>query len=468
MELFKTDGYKIINIKNKKILFDIFNMYFCEISEDLAQNIINNEYKKICNEDYVILNNFADNNIFFYNTRRNFPEINNHNRINFSLAPIHKCNLMCKYCFADYGENFKGINKKLDKKTIIDIGEFILKNFGEYERFRLDFVSGGEPLYDKELLKYIITVYRNMFSKKDLFIWLCTNSTLNDEEILMFLDKNKVLLGISIDGDKSTNDKNRIYANGQGTYDDIIKSVNLIKNSCNLSKNIKSLWGLSVITNDNNNLLSIVRNHYNLGFSSIQMKFVRLEKNNKLSINENNISKILIAVDELLNCAFYEYENDISNILLLFLNQNDYIGKYLWSIISQQPYSYRCEAARAKFAFAADGLIYPCDSFVGNTSFCIGDIYNGFNEKKNLFLNKSIADRDDCKNCWARFVCSGDCFHNSYISNQDICIPDYCFCHYTRTTISLCLFYLLRLQENSPSKFNQLKQFISIRKHIKK
>ena len=80
MDLFKTNGYKIVDIKNKKILFDIYNMHFCEISQELAQNIINNEYKKICQEDYTILNNLANNNVFFYNTREDFPEINIYNR----------------------------------------------------------------------------------------------------------------------------------------------------------------------------------------------------------------------------------------------------------------------------------------------------------------------------------------------------------------------------------------------------
>ena len=35
---------------------------------------------------------------------------------------------------------------------------------------------------------------------------------------------------MSIDGYKEANDANRVYADGMGTYDDIIKGISLIKN----------------------------------------------------------------------------------------------------------------------------------------------------------------------------------------------------------------------------------------------
>lgn len=47
------------------------------------------------------------------------------------------------------------------------------------------------------------------------------------------------------------------------------------------------------------------------------------------------------------------------------------------------------------------GNIYPCDSFVGNEEFRIGNIHTGINEDiKRKFEKKTIYERPKCKSCW--------------------------------------------------------------------
>lgn len=47
-------------------------------------------------------------------------------------------------------------------------------------------------------------------TNKPLEMWLCTNGTSFTPEILEFLDKNHINIGISIDGDKNLNDSMRM------------------------------------------------------------------------------------------------------------------------------------------------------------------------------------------------------------------------------------------------------------------
>ena len=59
----------------------------------------------------------------------------------------------------------------------------------------------------------------------------CTNLTLLTPEIVEYLDNEPaIILGTSIDGDQITNDNNRVYANGKGTYADIVKGLKMFKN----------------------------------------------------------------------------------------------------------------------------------------------------------------------------------------------------------------------------------------------
>jgi uncharacterized protein len=56
-----------------------------------------------------------------------------------------------------------------------------------------------------------------------------TNGTLINEEIVKFIKEYKVFLSISLDGDKHTHDKNRIFINGNGTYDKLLKNIETLK-----------------------------------------------------------------------------------------------------------------------------------------------------------------------------------------------------------------------------------------------
>lgn len=93
--------------------------------------------------------------------------------------------------------------------------------FKEYQLIRFDFVSGGEPLLNFNIikkLKLLLDRY-NAECSKSSFIWMCSNAYLLNDEILEYLEKNKIGLGISFEGGKEYHDELRALENAQGTYD---------------------------------------------------------------------------------------------------------------------------------------------------------------------------------------------------------------------------------------------------------
>ena len=118
------------------------------------------------------------------------------------------CNLACKYCFIENNPITNNCFQKMDfttAKTAVD--KFVNEiNKNKVEEAQI-IIYGGEPLTNFELLKKIIKYIREI--KPDLAVTIITNGTLLREQEILFLKQNKIGIGISLDGPKKINDKNR-------------------------------------------------------------------------------------------------------------------------------------------------------------------------------------------------------------------------------------------------------------------
>ena len=62
------------------------------------------------------------------------------------------------------------------------------------------------------------------------------------------------------------------------------------------------------------------------------------------------------------------------------------------------------------------GDFYPCHQFVGNEDFLMGNVDDGITRTdiRDMFKNSNVYSKEKCKNCFAKFYCSGGCAANSY------------------------------------------------------
>lgn len=464
-------SYHVFSIKDNNYIFDINKMICVNVSNEFIKCLNTNNFEESKNEKikYDIL---KENSLFFYSTKEISYIAKASDTVFFSFAPITKCNLRCKYCFADSGEKYNDAKKEMDSLTALDISNYLIDNFPNINKFRLDFVSGGEPLLGFEKLKEIISSIQDLFKKrnKKLTIWLCTNATLLNEDIIKWLDDNRILIGISIDGPSQVHNSCRIYPDGKGTYDDVTNNIDKILCSKNTSHNFKYIWGLSVITSKTTSLVELLHHNTSKGFKNIQMKIARLDKSSEYSINESNINSLLISITELIDYTFETIRlGNIENVIP-YINQNDYIGKIIERLLLKEPYVFRCYAGRYKFSFTPNGDIYPCDSFVGNSEYMLGNIYNNINSgiHTNDFFNVSVFSRNKCTKCWARFVCGGDCLHNALCTNGNIYEPDHIFCSVTKHIIENVLVKINELERYGYiDEINKLKNILRVRFHKK-
>jgi uncharacterized protein len=106
-----------------------------------------------------------------------------------------------------------------------------------------------------------------------------------------------------------------------------------------------------------------------------------------------------------------------------------------------------CGAGAEYIAVTPEGDIYPCHQFVGNEEFKMGSVLTGEMDR-NLnvdFKNAHVYNKPDCKECWAKFYCSGGCHANAYNFNDDINKPYRLGCEMEKKRLECSLYIQAKL-----------------------
>lgn len=376
-------------------------------------------------------------------------EIREANAFSISFTPTHTCNLRCKYCFADHGENYKQEQKKLTKEIIVASLNYFKKHIEKHNSMlRIDLVGGGENFLNPEAISLINKCAKEIY--KDVKIWICTNGTVFNDKVKNIVQEKNVSVGISLDGNKTVNDTNRLNNENESVYEEVIKNVGNFSKESQNNSNLRNLWGLVVVTKDSKSLHQILEHHKTVGFASVQMKLVR-----KKEYGKDEVAKIISLYNQFAKDLVNDIKNEDVTYLKMIINDNDYFGKIIKRLILNQRVVRRCSAGRSKFSIDAAGNIYPCDPFVGYKEFILGNVYD---EECTVFDSEfytlSKEKRVPCNKCWAIDICGGDCLHNSWIGERNIRINQSSFCVIQKQLIefALVVFYELGQMENEFKK----------------
>ena len=183
------------------------------------------------------------------------------------------CNIACSYCYmfrggdTSYKDKPKYMSLDIAKQTIKRAKEHCKKNDIPTFNFVL---HGGEPLLaGRTFIEEFINFAKEEFSntKTNLVIGLQTNGTLINDDWCNFFVKNKINLGISIDGIKEDNDKYRIDRKGHGTFDRIVSGINLCHNY-----NLKP--GLLSVINVNSDPIKVYNLYKSLNVEAADILFL--------------------------------------------------------------------------------------------------------------------------------------------------------------------------------------------------
>jgi len=146
--------------------------------------------------------------------------ITNKNLTSLSLLVTLKCNLSCDYCYVFQKDIF------MDFETGKNAIDFFLVSAGEEKRITF---LGGEPLLNLPLVEKLLDYIeiKKRCSNKKIITLINTNGTILNKKIIDVLSKIDIIV-ISFDGIKSSNDLNRRFYSGNGTFDIISKNLNIL------------------------------------------------------------------------------------------------------------------------------------------------------------------------------------------------------------------------------------------------
>lgn len=321
------------------------------------------------------------------------------------LHIAHDCNLACQYCFAEEGE-YHGRRALMSFEVGKRALDFLIANSGSRRNLEVDFF-GGEPLMNWEVVRQLVEYGRaqEKIHDKRFRFTLTTNGVLLNDEIMEFCNQEMSNVVLSLDGRKEVNDRMRPFRNGKGSYDLIVPKFRKFADS----RNQTNYYVRGTFTRNNLDFSEDVLHFADLGFKQMSIEPVVASPDEPYAIREEDLPVILKEYDKLAVEYIKRHKEGRGFCFFHFmidLNQGPCVAKRLSG----------CGSGTEYLAVTPWGDLYPCHQFVGREKFLLGNVDDGITntEIQDEFKLCNVYAKEKCRDCFARFYCSGGCAANSY------------------------------------------------------
>ncbi|MCD8119898.1 MAG: thioether cross-link-forming SCIFF peptide maturase [Lachnospiraceae bacterium] len=327
------------------------------------------------------------------------------------LHIAHDCNLACRYCFAGEGE-YHGrralMSLEVGKKAL----DFLIANSGHRRNLEVDFF-GGEPLMNWEVVKELVHYGRSREEEtgKKFRFTLTTNGVLLDDEVLEFANREFANVVLSLDGRKEVHDKMRPFRKGAGSYDLIVPKYKKFVEG----RGDRSYYIRGTFTRNNLDFAEDVKHFADLGFKQLSIEPVVADPSEPYALREEDLPVIMEQYD-ILAKEYIKRQKEGNGFnffhFMIDLNQGPCVAKRLSG----------CGSGTEYLAVTPWGDLYPCHQFVGMPEFCLGNVDDGIvnTEVVKEFKCCNVYAKEECRNCFARYYCSGGCAANAYNAQGSI------------------------------------------------
>ncbi len=334
------------------------------------------------------------------------------------LHIAHDCNLGCKYCFAEEGE-YHGrralMSFEVGKKAL----DFLIASSGERRNLEVDFF-GGEPLMNWQVVKDLVAYGRSQEEahNKRFRFTLTTNGVLLNDEIMDFCNREMSNVVLSLDGRRQVNDRMRpTRGGGKSSYDVIVPKFQKFARS----RAGKDYYVRGTFTRYNLDFAEDVKHFADLGFDQMSIEPVVADPQEPYAIREEDLPRILTEYDRLA-VEYIKRKKEGRGFqffhFMLDLDQGPCVAKRLSG----------CGSGTEYLAVTPWGDFYPCHQFVGQEEFLMGNVDTGITRTdiRDGFKLCNVYAKEKCRQCFARFYCSGGCaansqhFHGSITDAYDI------------------------------------------------
>lgn len=327
------------------------------------------------------------------------------------LHVSHDCNLRCKYCFAGqgiYGGKPQVMSFDVAKAAI----DFLIEKSVGRRHLELDFF-GGEPLMNFDVVRQTVAYAREREKEagKEFRFTMTTNGVLLNEEIMDFLNTEMHNVVLSLDGRPEVNDAMRPNAGGKGSYAGIVPKYQQFV----AKRGDKDYYVRGTFTRNNLDFSQDVLHMVDLGFDQVSVEPVISDSSLPYSLREEDLPAI-----------FEEYDRLAKIVLQRKLEGKGFNFFHFMLDLDQGPCAIKrlrgCGCGNEYCAVDPEGKVFPCHQFVGQPEWQMGNVLTGEYdlEQKARFARSNVYNKEKCRECWAKFYCSGGCNANNQQYEGDI------------------------------------------------
>ena len=406
----KFSRYNLIwnaNENTQCILFNTLSGHSFYISNDIAEfikcgqiNALDEITKNLFIKYGIIIDDRIDETRYFTYF---------HNKAKFSSSSISAtilltwaCNFSCVYCFEGAGKETRTLNQYTSDKFI----KFMIK-LAESKNAKSMYINlfGGEPLVNINQGFYILNNLKKYCDENGI-VFSCgviTNGSLFTKEIMdKLLQYNCTMVQITLDGTKSIHDARRPYKNGRGSFDDIVKAIQLLsKESARLRTVIRINIDKTNITEATKLLAYLGKDGKNLTMCSVDFGIVRGSTSACSAYSGN---------------CYVDYE--IGDVLDYLWHEAEMQG-FIISTKTFQRWMYCGLYSDNQYTVTPDCCVYKCWEHAGIEEHLIGEIDDDGSLKNTTYtlfdwMSKNPLEDQECRECVYLPACGGGCGVVSY------------------------------------------------------
>ena len=356
-----------------------------------------------------------------------------------SLNVAQTCNMACSYCYAGEGR-FGGRPRLMSLATAKAAIDKLLAESRPDSDVVIAFL-GGEPLINRSVV-HAATAYgfdaARRRGRRARFA-ITTNLTLLTQQDVELFRRFPFSVSVSVDGDRENNDRNRRMRDGSGSYERLIRSLDLFQRY----GRPQHLSARMTVTAMNRGLSLALDHVIRMGLDEVRFSPVLVSPDPFVALSSEDLRRLL---EEVILCG----EKTLAELRAgrKYPFGNFEAAMYLIHCGSRRLHA--CSAGTTYLSANADGKLFACHRLVDDPNFEMGDITTGSNmERRAQHLDRNYVDRlEPCKRCWARYLCGGGCYHE--VSGRGRVA-----CSYVRGWSAFCLRAYVELLESTPAYFER-------------